>query len=382
MPAAVDEMASTPASQGALDASSDKKRNKLGYHRTSVACGHGNQIVDGFAHTSYTVHCRRRKIRCLVAADDTQGRCENCIRLRKECQFFPVDQQPPVEKKSRPSSRIETPTTDRPVTTPIASSPTTNLGPDSVETFYPYQPIPLNTSGQDMTSFSVDSFSGNPMPGFAADRAMGPGNFPGHPSMDPGVPWDEFTTMSDPTMIAQMPTGKGQMMNMAPNAWNPGTIPSGLPSAPPMTGQTQQMNTHPTFTLQPDGSMWPMPSGPSRAMSYPGQEIGSSYPNQFPPQMPPDLKRRMTTPAQSVPTAAGSHGSQGPSPAMQAPPGPMSYPGQPGMGYASWQDMNALPGVGVVPYPMYTGDAIQQPPFTTSPPPMGHPGAPGRSSGS
>lgn len=128
--------------------------------------GSDNQSVDGLAHTSYTVHCRRRKIRCLVATDDTQGRCENCIRLRKECQFFPVDQQPPVEKKSRPSSRIETPTTDRPATTPIASSPTTNLGPDSVETFYPYQPMPLNTSGQDMASFNVGSFPGNPMSGF------------------------------------------------------------------------------------------------------------------------------------------------------------------------------------------------------------------------
>lgn len=53
------------------------------------------------------VHCRRRKIRCLVAADDAHGRCENCIRLRKECQFFPVDQQPPMEKKPRPSSRLE-----------------------------------------------------------------------------------------------------------------------------------------------------------------------------------------------------------------------------------------------------------------------------------
>lgn len=38
MPAVV-EMSSTP--HGAMDSSSasDKKRNKLGYHRTSVACG-------------------------------------------------------------------------------------------------------------------------------------------------------------------------------------------------------------------------------------------------------------------------------------------------------------------------------------------------------
>ena len=39
-----------------------------------------------------TGHCRRRKIRCLVAPDDAQGRCANCIRLKKECNFYPVEQ--------------------------------------------------------------------------------------------------------------------------------------------------------------------------------------------------------------------------------------------------------------------------------------------------
>ncbi|TDZ15002.1 hypothetical protein Cob_v012101 [Colletotrichum orbiculare MAFF 240422] len=59
----------------------DKKRNKLGYHRTSVACG----------------HCRRRKIRCIPSPADIQGRCINCIRLKKECSFYPVDQPPPPQ---------------------------------------------------------------------------------------------------------------------------------------------------------------------------------------------------------------------------------------------------------------------------------------------
>lgn len=55
--------------------STDKRRNKLGYHRTSVACG----------------HCRRRKIRCLLQKDDSHGRCINCIRLKKECNFYAVE---------------------------------------------------------------------------------------------------------------------------------------------------------------------------------------------------------------------------------------------------------------------------------------------------
>lgn len=169
VPAAVGPMASTPnSSQGAgLDGAGgggDKKRNKLGYHRTSVACGQYPTYVGlcVFCSFSSAVHCRRRKIRCLMAADDAQRRCENCIRLRKECQFFPVDQQPPVEKKPRPTSRLETPQ-DCSTATPISSSPT-------IEPFYPYQAMPLNTSGQDMSSFNAAAIPVNPAQGFTPGR--------------------------------------------------------------------------------------------------------------------------------------------------------------------------------------------------------------------
>lgn len=78
------------AEQNALNlAAAEKRRNKLGYHRTSVACG----------------HCRRRKIRCIPSPADIQGRCVNCIRLKKECSFFPVDQQPPQDTRQKSSSR-------------------------------------------------------------------------------------------------------------------------------------------------------------------------------------------------------------------------------------------------------------------------------------
>ncbi|KFY01677.1 hypothetical protein O988_02606 [Pseudogymnoascus sp. VKM F-3808] len=71
----------TPNIQGqavADAALAEKRRNKLGYHRTSVACG----------------HCRRRKIRCILAPRDLQNRCANCIRLKKECNFHPVGKLP------------------------------------------------------------------------------------------------------------------------------------------------------------------------------------------------------------------------------------------------------------------------------------------------
>lgn len=201
--------------------------------------------------------------------------------------------------------------------------------------------------------------------------------------MEAGVPWDEFTTISDPQMLATMTANKNQMMSLAPNLWNTAAVPSGLPPNSPMSatssmaGQAQPMNQGPTYTMQPDGTVWQVPPAPSRAMSFPGQDMSSTYPNQYQPQMPPDLKRRMTTPAQSLSAQPGSQSSPGPSPDMQAPPGSMSYQTQAGMGYTQWPAMNAMSGVGVVPYPMYGGEAVQQPPFTS--PPMGHPGGPGRS---
>ncbi|KAA8630805.1 hypothetical protein SMACR_00394 [Sordaria macrospora] len=88
--------------------SGDKRRNKLGYHRTSVACG----------------HCRRRKIRCIPSQNDVQARCVNCIRLKKECSFYPVDQQPPQDTRQKSVQRSST----GPKVTSTSSSPAMQSG--------------------------------------------------------------------------------------------------------------------------------------------------------------------------------------------------------------------------------------------------------------
>lgn len=215
---------------------------------------------------------------------------------------------------------------------------------------------------------------------FQSDRPLGPAEFSGHPTMETGVAWDEFTTIPDPQMLATMTAAnKGQMMNLTPNVWNPGNVPSGLPpnspmsGASPMSSHAQPMNSAPTYAMQPDGTVWQVPPQPTRAMSFPGQpDMNSSYPTQYQQQMPPDLKRRMTTPTQpiSAPTP-GSQSSPGSSTDMQPPPGPVPFQAPPGMGYTHWPSMNPMASMGVVPYPMYAGDPSQQPPFAN--PPMGHP---------
>lgn len=65
------------------------------------------EIIELIANLGTKGHCRRRKIRCLLAPEDPQNRCANCIRLKKECSFFPVDQQPPVERGNRTASKVE-----------------------------------------------------------------------------------------------------------------------------------------------------------------------------------------------------------------------------------------------------------------------------------
>ncbi|KAL3493530.1 C6 finger domain protein [Aspergillus germanicus] len=359
MPVAVECMTSVTISQIAVmdPSAADKKRNKLGYHRTSVAC----------------VHCRRRKIRCLVATDDPQGRCENCIRLRKECQFFPVDQQPPIEKKSRPSSRIETISAD-PST--ASSSPPTITG-EQPEAFYPYQSIPLST-GQEVPAFSAGAYPGNPMAPFAPDATA---------PMDPSVPWDEFTTIThqdQQQMLATMAAaGKPQMVNMHPNVWSQPATPiapmpgnPALPGPPTVPSQQQPLSPTSPYTVQADGSVWQMT--PTRSMTFPAHaqpNMAVPYPSPggFAQPIPPDLKRRMTSPGQGYPPGALNPQSP-PATDLQGTPVAVTYPAQPSpMGYPAWQDVNGLPPVNMVPYPVYAGDASQQQAAFGSPP-MGHPG--------
>ncbi|KAK6078736.1 hypothetical protein SCUP234_06074 [Seiridium cupressi] len=80
------------SAHGQFGSAGEKKRNKLGYHRTSVAC----------------THCRRRKIRCIPYVNDAQGRCQNCIRLKKECTFHSVGQELPPSAAQRQGARTST----------------------------------------------------------------------------------------------------------------------------------------------------------------------------------------------------------------------------------------------------------------------------------
>ncbi|KAI0109951.1 hypothetical protein F4814DRAFT_450913 [Daldinia grandis] len=86
------------ADNGLLDLPSERRRNRLGYHRSTVAC----------------VHCRKRKIRCKKPeVQDLLNRCESCINLKKDCVYAAVNPQAPPHTM-----------THRPRRMSIGSSPT------------------------------------------------------------------------------------------------------------------------------------------------------------------------------------------------------------------------------------------------------------------
>ncbi|KAI2471021.1 hypothetical protein F4781DRAFT_420931 [Annulohypoxylon bovei var. microspora] len=78
------------ADPGTLGPSNERRRNRLGYQRTPIACR----------------HCRKRKIRCKQPeTPDVLRRCESCINLNIECVYSAVNQPPPPTTGQRQGTR-------------------------------------------------------------------------------------------------------------------------------------------------------------------------------------------------------------------------------------------------------------------------------------
>ena len=91
-------------------------------------------------------HCRRRKIRCVIADADPQQRCQNCIRLKKECVFYPVEQQNAMDIRGESSSKA---VTDSGPSSAVSVSPPNNVTDRSFEStrdFPPFAALPSNAS--------------------------------------------------------------------------------------------------------------------------------------------------------------------------------------------------------------------------------------------
>lgn len=110
---------STSSGPESPEEASEKKRNKLGYNRTTVACGQSELTLPKVAARrplSLTPlgHCRKRKIRCQPPPDQT-GKCSNCVRLKKDCTYYPIEQPVALEPSLRHQVSGEATLTNAPV---------------------------------------------------------------------------------------------------------------------------------------------------------------------------------------------------------------------------------------------------------------------------
>ncbi|KAF2036072.1 hypothetical protein EK21DRAFT_52410 [Setomelanomma holmii] len=246
---------------GELSPTSNKPRNKLGYHRTSVACG----------------HCRRRKIRCLLAPDDPQGRCANCIRLKKECNFYPVEHNPDMPHSQTVSTKDTTP--GQPLT-PATSSPRhlQSASGDKVGEFR--QPFPSTGANANY------GFQGDP----ELDQQQGPphGRMPvqqaSYPYPHPiDTHWAPPANYLPSSTVAESPSSSTSYWRQSPSTAN-----SAYGSESNVSGghTPAAMSTSSTMSYgHPDGHSWsgqPPFQPPTRSMSY--GNIEGLQPQQYPGQ--------------------------------------------------------------------------------------------------
>ncbi|KAI9053602.1 hypothetical protein LZ554_002556 [Drepanopeziza brunnea f. sp. 'monogermtubi'] len=230
---------STPNIQGqasadaaALALSAEKRRNKLGYHRTSVACG----------------HCRRRKIRCIAAPGDAHNRCSNCIRLKKDCQFFAVDAQPPVLESQRRASRTQI-GAER--ASEESSSPSTSTGQD--------------LGGPQMKRQRTESFSPESTgKGFLPSSLINPAVVTSSRNLEYTQSADHGTTNWMATDLS--PSTTDPKMETSQSYWRINTHASPItPAFSPFTPNLQIPPWTPHAEASPREDNW---SAPQRSISY------------------------------------------------------------------------------------------------------------------
>ncbi|KAL8754852.1 MAG: hypothetical protein Q9199_004041 [Rusavskia elegans] len=341
MSSALKRSASTPNVRGLLTAESsmslaDKRRNKLGYHRTSVACGKSIHSTTRIMAYQRAGHCRRRKIRCLLALDDPQNRCSNCIRLKKECCFFPVDQQPPMDQRPRTGSKAGSGETSA----SSSSSPAMTGGP-VVNNFAQFHPLPLSTQDYPPSAPPLSTTTSSPSRR-ASDN-----------SRTYEFSYHHDRSHWDPPFYDHGPTSAGHSTPEDPSHpyWRLGESPI-TPAFQQFSGPTGPPNSLIHHAFEPRSSFaafnspredagWPLAP---RSMSF-GQveDLSHGYPHPYSSPMSMDYRRRpseLYPPSLQTSSNNSKHNSSG---EISTPPMSAPVTSQP-MGHFVTPAWNALPG--------------------------------------
>lgn len=238
-------------------------------------------------------HCRRRKIRCLVANDDPPQRCLNCIKQKKECSFLPVDHPPNEERRPRTGSRVEAAPGDGSGSS--SSSPPIGSVVDQMENFNHFAPLPLSSqeylpSATTMSPRAHGKFSSSSVEFRAADRntahlSARPYEYMQHHEQPP---WDS------PYMdYGPLSAGNSTPEDPSHNYWRSPLTPA-FPaqfSGPPTSSSSRDSGG--SFTsLAPlsHGLGFPMPP---RSMSvHGGQDFHQNYQTHYSPAYETNNRRR------------------------------------------------------------------------------------------
>ncbi|MCJ1387421.1 hypothetical protein MMC18_000264 [Xylographa bjoerkii] len=279
----------------------EKRRNKLGYHRTSVAC----------------VHCRRRKIRCLLAPDDPQNRCSNCIRLKKECNFFPVDQQPPIERRPRAGSRTEGRSDENSVSSSSSPGLIVGRGMESVDHFsqYPMLPITSHVYTGSLAPMSAGIISPPSSIGPGSSRAY---EFPPHHDR---TNWENQLHEHIP-----LSAGHSYAEDHMSGHWRESPItPVYSPYTPGPPNSLAPQVRDGSGTFAPFGAPRHEPgwAAPTRSMSYGHvEDLSNHHLNHYQPPYQMDLRRRaseMHPPSLQTSNSSNASTSDLPGPPMSVP---------------------------------------------------------------
>ncbi|POR36578.1 Uncharacterized protein TPAR_03250 [Tolypocladium paradoxum] len=239
--------------QSQSGATGEKKRNKLGYHRTSIACS----------------HCRRRKIRC-IASPEVPNRCVNCIRLKKECSFYPVDQQPSADNRSRGPARQ---TAGSNVGSATSSPAVATGSPGEMPTRQSHAPVSGIAQGGKLQTAGDEYFPPDvkvPPNGMPSSGQYGYANQPHTNWMAADV---NATALSKP-----------ENLNMS---WQ--SYPAESPMSTQFSPYTQSSTTSATWASETseagshDEMAWSDFPPPVRSMSYSGESTGSHQQVQYLP---------------------------------------------------------------------------------------------------
>lgn len=274
----------------------------------------------------------------MPAVNDPAGRCADCIRLKKDCSFFPVDQQPTTDPRQKSASRASV----GPKITSASSSPAMSNG-------YP----PLNMAPPSLKSETTDSYP----PDMKSESKLQSPMFQGGSTKTNGfkVPPGASTARPYPEY------GSHGMTNwMAPDSSPGRSFAHDSPMTPAFSSYTQPGLPQPpppnwTSPVPADSSREDMYWGnfppPQRSFSF-GTESVSSQAPQYPPIQPMSSRayeRKAATMYSPpiAPTVMTPSTQYGASPS-QGPPGyntwQQPYPNaKPDDGYGVWYGENGAP---------------------------------------